>query len=73
MNPLDATKRELEEAGIEYEVENGKRHHKVRFTVRGRKCMVTCSCSSSDHRASLNARLQVRREIRKAIALGTRK
>jgi len=65
---LEATKRELEEAGIKYTVESGKRHYKVRFTVRGRGCMVTCSRTSSDHRAALNARLQVRREIRKALS-----
>ncbi|MDX9698601.1 MAG: hypothetical protein RBT55_03425 [Rhodocyclaceae bacterium] len=64
---LEATQRELEEAGIRYTVENGKRHYKVRFTVRGKSCMVTCSRSSSDHRAALNARLQVRREIRRAL------
>ncbi|APL99324.1 hypothetical protein [Bordetella phage FP1] len=65
---LEATKRELEEAGIKYTVESGKRHYKVRFTVRGRGCLVTCSRTSSDHRAALNARLQVRREIRKALS-----
>lgn len=65
---LEATQRELEEAGIKYTVENGKRHYKVRFTVMGQHCMVTCSRTSSDHRAALNARLQVRREIRRAMA-----
>jgi len=64
---LEATKRELAEAGIAYRVENGKRHYKVRFTVCGKACMVTCSRSASDHRAILNARLQVRREIRTAM------
>jgi len=64
---LDATKRELVEAGIPFTVENGKRHIKVRFTVCGKSCMVTCSRSASDHRAILNARLQVRREIRAAM------
>ena len=64
---LEATKRELEAAGIAFSVELGKRHYKVRFQVRGKSCMVTCSRSSSDHRAALNARLQVRREIRRAL------
>lgn len=65
---LEATKRELEGAGIAYTVEQGRKHYKVRFTVRGQGCMVTCSRTSSDHRAALNARLQVRREIRKALS-----
>lgn len=64
---LEATKRELEAAGIAFSVELGKRHYKVRFQVRGKPCMVTCSRTSSDHRAALNARLQVRREIRRAL------
>lgn len=66
---LDATVKELKEAGIVYTVEKGRRHYKVRFVVRGKPCMVTCSVSSSDHRAALNARLQVRREIRKALGV----
>lgn len=64
---LDATTRELDAAGIPYTVEQGRRHYKVRFTVRGRPRMITCSSTASDHRASLNARLQVRREIRRAL------
>lgn len=64
---LEATKRELDEAGIPYTVKLGKRHYKVRFTVRGRRCCVVCSRTSSDHRAALNARLTVRREIRRAL------
>ena len=64
---LEATKRELDAAGLPYSVERGKRHLKVRFRVRGKPCMVTCSRTSSDHRAALNARLQVRREIRRAL------
>lgn len=67
---LEATTRELEAAGIAFTVERGKRHYKVRFTVRGKALMVTCSRSASDHRAALNARLQVRREIRRALELG---
>lgn len=65
---LEVTKRELEAAGIPYEIEHGRGHIKVRFVVRGQKLMVTCSRSASDHRAVLNARLQVRREIRRALS-----
>ena len=64
---LEATKRELEGAGIAYTVERGRRHYKVRFTVRGKPLMVTCSRTASDRRAALNARLLVRREIRSAL------
>lgn len=70
MSPLESTERVLQEAGITYTVENGKRHHKVRFTVRGVSCMVTVSRSASDHRAALNARLTARREIRRALEVG---
>ena len=64
---LEATKRELEGAGIAYTVELGRRHYKVRFIVRGKPLMVTCSRMASDHRAAMNARLLVRREIRLAL------
>lgn len=67
---LEATKRELDEAGIPYKVKLGKRHYKVRFRVRGKDCCVVCSRTSSDHRAALNARLTVRREIRRALGEG---
>lgn len=67
-SPLEVTKRELDAAGIAYCVEQGKKHHKVRFTVCGKDILVICSCSTSDHRAILNARLLVRREIRAALA-----
>jgi hypothetical protein len=69
MTPLEATKQELEAAGIAYEIAGGKRHDKVRFKVRGQGCIVTCSRSTSDHRASLNARHEVRRAIRRALEL----
>jgi len=70
MTPLESTCRELRESGIPYTVDDsGKRHTKVRFTVRGRTWMVVVSRSASDHRAALNARLTVRREIRRAIGI----
>lgn len=65
--PLEVTHAELDASGIEYSTERGKRHWKVRFTVAGTKCLVTVSGSTSDHRAALNARLTVRREIRRAL------
>lgn len=70
MTPLEATEAELKAAGIPFTVDDGKgkRHIQVRFTVRGHKCMVTCSRSTSDHRASLNARHEVRRAIRAALS-----
>ena len=67
MSPIESTERALCEAGISYTVENAKRHYKVRFTVRGVGCMVTVSRSTSDHRAALNARMIVRRVIRRAL------
>lgn len=66
--PLEATKRELEAAGIAFSVDDSGRHYKVRFTVRGQRLMVVCSRTTSDHRAALNARLQVRRTIRHALS-----
>lgn len=68
--PLESTCRELDEAGIPYTLEAGKRHTKVRFTVRDQACLVTCSRTASDHRAALNARLLVRRTIRRALEGG---
>lgn len=71
MNPLESTLKELEQAGIAYVLEHGKRHYKVRFVVRGENCIVVVSGNSktSDHRAALNARLTVRRIIRRALGM----
>lgn len=66
-SPLAITEKELRAAGIAYRVENGKRHPKVRFRIRGRECMVVCSRTASDHRALQNARQTVRRVIREAL------
>lgn len=66
--PLEATKRELEAAGIAFSVEDSGRHYKVRFTVRGQLLTVVCSRTTSDRRAALNARLLVRRTIRQALS-----
>jgi hypothetical protein len=67
MNPLDATCDELKSAGIAFAIHRGKRHDKVRFNINQRSCLVVVSRSASDHRAGLNARLTVRRIIRKAM------
>lgn len=66
---LKATINELEAAGIPYSVQHGRRHYQVRFTVGGTPCLVTCSRTTSDGRAALNARLQVRRTIRHALKI----
>lgn len=70
MSPLESTLRVLDDAGIPYTLDQGKRHHKVRFTVRGVQCLLTVSCSTSDHRAAQNARQLARREIRRALESG---
>lgn len=66
---LKAVERELTESGIQYDVNRGKRHYKVKFKINGESCTVSCSVSPSDHRAALNARLQVRKRIRQALGL----
>jgi len=65
--PLRATVKELKEAGISFKVTRAKNHHKVWFTVNNLACMVVCSHTQSDHRALLNARLEVKRKIRRAM------
>lgn len=65
-NPLDATREELEAAGIPYEVERGQRHFKVRFNLGGQNKLAVCSTTTSDRRAVANARQVIRRELRKA-------
>lgn len=67
MSPLESTLRVLNEAGISYLVVRRKKHNQVLFTVRGKNLRVTCSRTTSDHRAALNARLLVQRMIREAI------
>ena len=67
---LDATRRELDEAGIPHEVIKRGKHYKVRFRICGKPYQVVCSRSTSDRRAKLNARLLVRRVIRRGLENG---
>lgn len=63
---LGAVLDELDQAGIPYSVVTNK-HHKVLFTIRGKKCMQVVPATGSDHRGMLNARAMVRRTIREAL------
>lgn len=63
--PLSGILEELEAAGVKAEVERNK-HYKIRFEVAGRKLLYTCAATTSDRRAVLNARCDVRRLIREA-------
>lgn len=63
MTPLNATIEELKRAGLDYRVEHGSKHIKVK--VDGLP-MIVCSFSCSDHRGENAARTLVRRLIRQS-------
>lgn len=56
--------KELDEAGIPWEFEAGSKHHRLVYYVNGKPCVATVSISSSDRRAALNFRSQIRKTIR---------
>jgi hypothetical protein len=59
---------DLDDAGIPWQVEFGKRHHKLLYEVEGKVWMMTVSNSPSDRRSALNFRSQVRNSIRRRAA-----
>jgi len=61
MSALSVTVDELETAELDYRVERGGKHYKVK--ARGLP-LIVCSVTSSDHRSELQARSLVRRLIK---------
>jgi len=61
MSALKTTIAELKAAGLDYQVEHGKKHFKVKANGLP---LIVCSVSPSDHRSELQARSLVRRLIR---------
>jgi len=59
---------DLDEAGIPWQVELGKRHHKLLYEIEGKVWTMTVSNSPSDKRSALNFRSQVRNSIRRRAA-----
>lgn len=64
----DAIVAVLDAEHIPWRVVPGGKHHKIVFTVNGKKLWHTVSCTPSDRRAPLNAAAMVRRQIRAARA-----
>jgi hypothetical protein len=56
---------DLDDAGIPWQIEFGKRHHKLLYEVDGKVWTMTVSNSPSDKRSALNFRSQVRNSIRR--------
>ncbi|CAB4169652.1 hypothetical protein UFOVP1302_54 [uncultured Caudovirales phage] len=54
--------------GIPWEIEFGKRHHKMLYKVDGKVWTMAVSNSPSDKRSSLNFRSQVLNSIRRRAA-----
>ena len=59
---------DLDDAGIPWQIEFGRKHHKLLYEVDGKVITMTVSGSPSDRRASLNFRKQVRNSIRRRAA-----
>jgi hypothetical protein len=59
---------ELDAMGIPWEIEFGKRHHKMLYKVDGKVWTMAVSNSPSDKRSSLNFRSQVLNSIRRRAA-----
>jgi hypothetical protein len=55
---------DLDDAGIPWQIELGRKHHKLLYEVDGKGWTMTVSGSPSDRRAALNFRKQVRNSIR---------
>lgn len=56
--------KELDEAGIAWEVEAGGKHFRLVYSVDGREFGAVISNSPSDRRSALNFRSQVRKTIK---------
>jgi hypothetical protein len=59
---------DLDDAGIPWEIEFGKRHHKLLYEIEGKVWTMTVSASPSDKRSALNFRSQVRNSIKRRAA-----
>jgi hypothetical protein len=55
----------LDAAGIEWEIEARSKHKRLVYRVDGRTYFATVSATSSDKRASLNLRADIRRNLTK--------
>jgi hypothetical protein len=55
---------DLDDAGIPWQIEFGRKHHKLLYVVDGKVLSMGVSGSPSDRRAALNFRKQVRNSIR---------
>jgi hypothetical protein len=59
---------DLDDAGIPWQIEFGKRHHKMLYEIDGKVWTLIVASSPSDKRAALNFRSQVRNSIRRRAA-----
>jgi hypothetical protein len=64
MDHISLAVKELDEAGIPWEVETGGKHSRLTYLVDGKEFGLTVSNSPSDKRSALNLRADVRRTIR---------
>jgi hypothetical protein len=60
---LDIVIDELNAAGFDFDIRQG-RHHKVVFVLGGKRRIIVASRTPSDHRAATNTRAFVRRVLR---------
>lgn len=63
-NHISLAVKELDEAGIAWEVEAGGKHFRLVYSVNGREFGAIISNSPSDRRSNLNFRSDVRKTIR---------
>lgn len=61
---ITAVTAELEAVGLDYQVERGKNHPKIRFQANGRSYTYVVPGSASDHRSMMNCRSGIRRMLR---------
>lgn len=66
-NPcLEAVTAELRQVGIDFQIEHGSKHPKVRFVLHGRRWLYVVPFSTSTRNAHKDARAGVRRLLRAA-------
>jgi hypothetical protein len=63
---LEAVTTELRQAGIDFQIEKGRKHPKVRFVLNGRNQLYVVPFSTSTRNSHKDARCGVRRLLRQA-------
>jgi hypothetical protein len=65
---VDAVTRELQLAGVDYQIEHGSKHPRIRFVLNGKSQFYVTPRYSGNWRLRTHARTGIRRVLRQAAA-----